>query len=90
MKIALYIEDGLEQIVLTPEGDTEKAILSKLTDGTRTLQILKGSFFKVRGGWMRHGIYSPPRYGPYGEEAAQEDSSTMIVLTQSAADQPIA
>ena len=30
MKIALYIEDGLEQIVLTPEGDTEKAILGKL------------------------------------------------------------
>ncbi len=25
MKIALYIEDGLEQIVLTPESDTEES-----------------------------------------------------------------
>ncbi len=32
MKIALYIKDGLEQIVLTPETETETAILGKLHD----------------------------------------------------------
>jgi hypothetical protein len=32
MKIALYIEDGLEQIVLTPTSDTEKA----MADGRAT------------------------------------------------------
>jgi hypothetical protein len=33
MKIALYIEDGLEQIVLTPETETERGIIGKLSDG---------------------------------------------------------
>ena len=65
MKIALYIQDGLEQIVLTPEGDTEKAILGKLHDGSRQLSILRGSFFECRGGWVRQ---------------SSADESTMIVL----------
>lgn len=69
MKIALYIEDGLEQIVLTPESDTEKGILGKLHDGSRGLQILKGQFYACQGGWVRHG-------------AAAGDTSTMIVLRQ--------
>lgn len=68
MKIALYIEDGLEQIVLTPDdgSDTEKAILNKLHDGTRELSIKKGAFYACAGGWTRH--------------AARDDSSTIIVL----------
>jgi hypothetical protein len=76
VKIALYIEDGLEQIVLTPETDTEKAILAKLDDGSRTLSIKHGSFYSCRGGWVRHkqafvGIYDRER---------KDDESTMIVL----------
>jgi len=66
MKIALYIEQGLEQIVLTPEGDTEKALLGKLHDGSRELSILRGSFYACAGGWVRH--------------ARNDDNSTMIVL----------
>lgn len=65
MKIALYIEDGLEQIVLTPESDTEKAILGKLHDGSRSLSVKRGSFFECQGGWVRNG---------------REPDSTMIVL----------
>lgn len=65
MKIALYIQDGLEQIVLTPEGDTEKSILAKLHDGTRDMSINRGSFFECHGGWVRHST---------------GDDSTMIVL----------
>jgi hypothetical protein len=55
MKIALYIEDGLEQIVLTPESDVEKGIVGKLTDDSRALRILKGSFYECAGGWLRQG-----------------------------------
>ena len=69
MKVALYIEDGLEQIVLTPESDTEKAILGKLSAGSRDLSILKGGFFTCRGGWVRQSD---------GKE------STMIVLREPA------
>lgn len=65
MKIALYIEDGLEQIVLTPSSDTEKGILGKLHDGSRELQIVKGSFYACRGGWIRQD---------------KDDTSTMIIL----------
>ena len=68
MRIALYIEDGLEQIVLTPESETEKGICGKLHDGSRSLEILKGSFYQCRGGWVRNG---------------SDDTSTMIVLKPS-------
>lgn len=66
MKIALYIEDGLEQIVLTPESKVEGNILGKLHDGMLELSLRKGSFFECHGGWMRHD--------------KQGGESTMIVL----------
>ena len=53
MKIALYIEDGREQIVLTPEGKTEEGILGKLHDGERQLSIYRGGFYACQGGWTR-------------------------------------
>ncbi len=76
MKIALYIEDGLEQIVLTPESDTEKGILGKMHDGSRQLDIKKGEFYACRGGWVRHGMYTTRSF--YGNDDA--DVSTMIIL----------
>ena len=77
MTIALYIADGLEQIVLTPESDTEKAILGKLHDGSRSLSILKGSFYECRGGWVRHKQHVI--HTAYGR-SEENDDSTMIVL----------
>lgn len=79
MKIALYIEDGLEQIVLTPESDTEKNILGKLHDGTRSLSIKRGSFYGCQGGWVRQ--QREYRSWP-GVPHESEDASTMIVLRE--------
>lgn len=79
MKIALYIEDGLEQIVLTPESDTEKSILGKIHDGTRTLDLKKGTFYDCRGGWKRHGAHRVSNLYGHSEE---NDTSTMIILRQ--------
>ena len=79
MKIALYIEDGLEQIVLTPESDTERGILGKLHDGSRALSIKAGSFYECRGGYQRYA----PSYmtdGVYFPSERKNDESTMIVL----------
>jgi hypothetical protein len=76
MKIALYIEDGLEQIVLTPESDTEKSILGKLHDGTRELSIKRGAFYGCQGGWVRQ----PKQYQNLYSVSDDEDTSTMIVL----------
>lgn len=76
MKIALYIEDGLEQIVLTPQSDTEKAILRKLHDGSRTFEMKKGSFYACNGGWTR---YRQSWRGTF-DTHDRDDESTMIVL----------
>lgn len=77
MKIALYIEDGFEQIVLTPQSETEKAILGKLSDGSRTLSIKHGSFFECQGGWVRHTPYWQPEVQ---RQSSGSDQSTMIIL----------
>ncbi len=71
MKIALYIEDGLEQIVLTPKSETENSILGKLHDSERTLRIYQGVFYVCRGGWVRQREMF---------ESREEDRSTIIVL----------
>lgn len=79
MKIALYIEDGLEQVVLTPESKTERAILAKLYDGSRKLEIHQGAFYGCRGGWVRW--VEPPPDGVFHRNGIEnEDQSTMIVL----------
>jgi hypothetical protein len=76
MKIALYIEDGLEQVVLTPESETEKAILAKIHDGSRDISLKRGTFYGCRGGWTRHrDTYSSLHGAP-----ENQDDSTMIVL----------
>lgn len=76
MKIALYIEDGLEQIVLTPETDTEKSILAKLTSDSRDMTIKHGSFYDTQGGWKRH---QESYFDAFGGER-QSDDSTMLIL----------
>jgi hypothetical protein len=78
VKIALYIEDGLEQIVLTPETDTEKGILGKLRDKDRQMSIYRGAFYDCNGGWKRWEKTYPQM--PYVPGRGDEDSSTIIVL----------
>lgn len=60
MKIALYIEDGMEHIVLTPETPIEKQLLGRLTDSTRVVQIKRGEFYSCMGGWVRQGSSGDP------------------------------
>ena len=74
VKIALYVEDGLEQIVLTPDNECEAGILGKIHDSERELTIKRGEFYGCRGGWTR---WAEPRHSYYG---SGNDESTMIVL----------
>jgi hypothetical protein len=79
MKIALYIEDGIEQIVLTPQSSTEKAILAKLHDDSRNLQLYRGAFYGCRGGWQRW--QEPPVQGQFHRNGIEnDDNSTILVL----------
>lgn len=81
MKIALYIEDGLEQIVLTPETKVEANILAKLDDGSRELTIKHGSFYACQGGWVRHAAASWTS-GMYSPSERRDDQSTILVLRE--------
>jgi hypothetical protein len=55
MKTAIYIENGLTQLVLTPETDFEKGIIGKIEKGAQKVNIYTGSFYNCQGGWTRHG-----------------------------------
>jgi hypothetical protein len=59
MKTAIYIEDGLVQLVVTPETEFEKNALQTFNDKPLTAQIFSGSFYDCRGGWVRQSAYQP-------------------------------
>ena len=67
MRVALYIEGRREQIILTPEDDTETRILQKLKSAKRNMSIHEGSFYACQGGWTRQG---------------SDKNSTIIVLDE--------
>ena len=78
MKVALYIEDGLEQVVLTPETETERGIVGKLHEADRKLSVHRGGFYGCRGGWTRH----KRQYLTYPGTPEPEDESTILVLNK--------
>jgi len=53
MKTAIYIEDGLTQLVLSPESDFEKGVISKVNKGEQQIKIYTGGFYACQGGWVR-------------------------------------
>lgn len=53
MKTAVYIEDGVTQVVITPENDFEKSVISTLHDEPET-KVMFGQFYGCQGGWIRH------------------------------------
>lgn len=55
MKTAIYIEDGVTQLVLTPETLFEKQALNAIADAPTQAFIKQGSFYDCQGGWTRHG-----------------------------------
>jgi len=55
MKTAIYVEDGVKQIVLTPEDDFEKDVVSDFQNENLTVRIISGSFYNCNGGFVRHG-----------------------------------
>ncbi len=66
MKTAIYIEDGIVQIVITPETDFEKSAINTIADKKTSVTIFDGSFYDCRGGWIRQSE-NFPRHTPFGE-----------------------
>lgn len=61
MKVAIYIEDGVQQIVLTPETEYEKDVVHGFGRKISRVQVFDGSFYDCRGGWIRQSAYYPAR-----------------------------
>lgn len=53
MKTAIYIEDGVVQLVITPESDFEKSALRSFEDKPMEAKVFAGTFYDCRGGWVR-------------------------------------
>ena len=53
MKTAIYIEDGLLQLVLTPQSETDRKVLDTLEGAGEELQTYRGEFYACQGGWTR-------------------------------------
>ena len=53
MKTAVFIEDGVTQLILTPETELEQKVVSTVKDGHREAAVYTGDFYKCQGGWTR-------------------------------------
>ena len=69
MKTALWMVDGVTQVVLSPETEWEKTALGQLQSGKLT--VLSGRFFECQGGYWR-GTYT--QSGLYDREQRREDT----------------
>lgn len=69
MKTALWMVDGVTQVVLSPETDWERTALAQIQSGTLT--VLSGKFFECRGGYWRG---EPTHTGMFGDNAPREDT----------------
>jgi hypothetical protein len=77
MKTAIYIEDGVVQLVLTPESEFEKNALRSFEGASTVTEIKAGQFYPCQGGWTRH------------EDYGSRDRS-LIIRTQRIDDAPVA
>lgn len=78
MKTAIYVEDGVCQLVLTPETAFEKTALALFDEEKLKAKIFTGSFYDCRGGWVRQS----KKYSPlHGVESSEDNSLILRVDT---------
>lgn len=53
MKAAIYVEDGVTQLILTPETNFEKEAVAKFENNELSAKIIIGSFYDCQGGFIR-------------------------------------
>ena len=74
MKTAIYIEDGVVQLVLTPESDFEKNAIKSFESDELETKIFSGAFYDCRGGWVRQNAYYQNHYN----QDANDDRSIIL------------
>lgn len=80
MKTAIYIEDGITQLVITPESEFEKDALKTLREKRIEAKLFEGSFYDCRGGWVRQSAHMTR--GMYDSYHDSRDSSLILVARE--------
>ena len=57
MKIALFIDEGVTQLILTPETERENDVIQELEKGTLESTIRVGNFYECQAGFVRRMHY---------------------------------
>lgn len=76
MRTAIYIEDGLVQLVITPETEFEKNALKSFQEKPLDAKLFSGSFYDCRGGWVRQQRFIGDSM--YGREEENNDTSLIL------------
>jgi len=77
MKTAIYVEDGIVQLVITPESEFEKSALSSFSVNPMEAKIFSGAFYDCRGGWVRQkGYFNEGMYN----SADNNDKSLILTM----------
>ena len=71
MRTAIYIENDVIQVVLTPDNEWEKKALGTFIDKQMEVRFFDGAFYDCRGGWTRQEAY-------YGSSMSPEPRSLII------------
>jgi hypothetical protein len=56
VKTAIYIDDGITQIVLTAESEFERKALVAVGEQGATVKVMSGRFYACQGGWIRNNL----------------------------------
>jgi len=81
MKTAIYIEDWIVQLVITPESEFEKNALNSFNNKPLDAKIFNGTFYDCRGGWTRQSAYRSDFYAGVAGLSDEEKSLILRVDT---------
>ena len=81
MKTAIYIEDGVYQLVITPETKFEQSALQTMQERSIDAEIYSGGFYHCQGGWVRQRSFGPYQPNPYG--GGCDETSLIIKVNKS-------
>lgn len=85
MKTAIYIEDGVVQLVLTPESKFEKGAMADFHDKILQVKFFSGSFYDCRGGWVRQSSHYPQFH--QGMPRNDDDQSLILRIAENQGEQ---
>jgi hypothetical protein len=85
VKTAIYIEDGVTQLVLTPESEYEQGIVKAFGKDLSRVQVFDGTFYDCRGGWVRQTAHRDRFFASYNDGYCHDSSLILRIDKPSSA-----